>query len=124
MCYGGANDELLVEIDNALEAKVGDRVEISMPTGSLLGLSLLVYLVPIVALLVGAYVGQALSDALGAEPTPAAIVGGAVALVAAFLGLKRFDRSAVQRRRYVPKMTRILPPEQPISCQTQHADNR
>ncbi len=125
MCYSDSNEDLLVEIDNTLKAKVGDRVEISMPTGSLLRLSVLVYCGPILAMIAGAYVGQTWAEAVGAEPTPASIFGGIAALTSAFIGLKRYDRAAKAKGRFLPRMTRILPGQPAIKCSvTPPADNR
>jgi len=47
--------DMLVEVSNDLQAKVGDYVEISVPEGTLLKLSVLVYLFPIIALMTGAF---------------------------------------------------------------------
>lgn len=126
MCYGDSSEDLLVEIDNTLKAKVGDRVEISMPTGSLLRLSVLVYCGPILAMIAGAFAGQTWAESLGAEPTLASIIGGVTALTVAFIGLKRYDRAAREKGRYVPKMTRILllRPTATDCSLTQSADSR
>lgn len=127
MCYGDSSEDLLVEIDNTLKAKVGDRVEISMPTGSLLRLSVLVYCGPILAMIAGAFAGQTWAESLiSAEPTLASVIGGVTALTVAFIGLKRYDRAAREKGRYVPKMTRILisRPAATDCSLTQPADSR
>ena len=55
-CQTLSDKEMLIDVTNDLDAKDGDRVEISIPTRSLLKLSLLVYFLPIVALVIGAAV--------------------------------------------------------------------
>ena len=100
--------EVLVEVGNDLNAAVGDRVEISMPAGSLLKLSLLVYFFPIGALLIGAYAGALIAGAFHAQSTPGAVVGGGLAFGITFYVLKWIDRGGKISDKYQPKMTRIL----------------
>lgn len=119
-CHAISDKEMIVNVLNELNAKVGDHVEVSLPGGSLVKLSLLVYLIPIVALIVGAYAGGRWSHAFGLDSTLASILGGVLGMGAAFYALKGVDRSVQQRHHYHPRMTRILvsvdlPP---------HGDNR
>jgi sigma-E factor negative regulatory protein RseC len=100
--------EMRVEVLNELQAGIGDRVEISMPTRSLLTLSLMVYFFPVVALVVGATAGSVWAGFLGLQPPVASMVCGAGAMGMTFYVLKRFDRFAQTRRQYSPRMRRIL----------------
>jgi sigma-E factor negative regulatory protein RseC len=56
--------KLLVEVRNDLEAMVGDTVEISMPSSSVLKVSILVYALPILGLILGALSGSVWAGAL------------------------------------------------------------
>ena len=58
-CQMHGTKERLIEVRNDIRAKVGDCVELSIPTQSLMGISLLVYLLPVLALILGAYAGGA-----------------------------------------------------------------
>jgi sigma-E factor negative regulatory protein RseC len=107
-CQVMADKAVLIEVANDLDAKEGDRVELSVPASSLTKLSLLVYFLPIVALLGGAYAGQAGGHLVHLSPTVGAIVGGFLAMGAAFFGLRRLDRRAAAKGEYHPRMTRIL----------------
>ena len=53
--------DMLVEVANDLKAAVGDSVEISVAEGTLLKLSVLIYFFPIIALMVGAFLGNYLA---------------------------------------------------------------
>ena len=110
-----SDKEMLVEVLNDLEAKVGDHVEVSLPKSSLLTLSLLVYLFPVAALVCGAYAGSLWAAGIQIDGTLSAILGGALAMGFAFYILKYFDRTAVWKEKYFPRMTRIVvsgvPPE-------------
>ena len=92
-CQVISDKEMLVEIANELQAKVGDHVELSVLETSLLKLSLLVFFLPIVALVVGAYAGGALADFFDIESTISSVIGGALAMGFAFFALRRFDRN-------------------------------
>jgi sigma-E factor negative regulatory protein RseC len=99
---------MFIEVNNHLQAKTGDHVEIKMPTGSFLKLSLLVYILPIVSLIAGAYFGTEISAYLHFDSAPVSIAGGAMAMIVAFTVLRMIDRSAQSTEKYQPRMTRIL----------------
>ena len=99
---------MFIEVTNHLQAKTGDHIEIKMPTGSFLKLSLLVYILPIVALIAGAYFGAEISEYLHFHSTPVSIAGGAIAMIIAFKVLRMIDRSVQSTEKYQPRMTRIL----------------
>ncbi len=103
-----SSKEVLVEVANDLQAKVGDRVELSMPAGSLLKLCLLVYFFPVIALIAGASMGGELAGTFHVQSTLASIVGGGLAMGITFYVLKWFDRGEKISDKYRPKMKRIL----------------
>lgn len=107
-CHVLSDREMVVEVSNDLQAKVGDHVELRVPPGSLLKLSLLVYFLPVALLVIGAYVGAAWAKSLGIQPTVASIVGAGLAMGIAFYLLRWFDRGERARGDYRPRMTRIL----------------
>jgi len=107
--------EIMIEVANDLQAKAGDHVEISVPAGSLLKLSLLVYLVPIVALVIGASAGSLWAQSFGVGSTLASIVGGGFLMGITFLILRKIDRAARDKGRYYPVMKRIISKAQAAS---------
>ncbi|MCF8062768.1 MAG: SoxR reducing system RseC family protein [Deltaproteobacteria bacterium] len=111
-----------VEVTNELGAEEGDRVEISLPAASVMKLSFLVYLVPVAALVAGAYLGSLWVEDSVEDPTLYAVAAGILAMIGAFLLVRRFERSASRpSSEYLPRMSRILPASEqaPPSC-----DNR
>jgi len=116
------NDKIfLVEVVNDLGAKVGDVVEISMPSGSVIKASLAVYALPVLGLILGALSGGALAGALRVQPTAASLVGGGAGLAVSIGILKWLDRSVRSRPDYSPRMTKVFTtPGSPLSC----GDNR
>ena len=86
--------DMLIEVPNDLKAGVGDEVE--------------VYMLPIMALLAGAFLGTSIGKTLHMNTSLAAIVGGVIFLGIAFYGLMVFDRTRKADNRYSPRMTRVL----------------
>ncbi len=105
---------MLVEVENRLSAGEGDRVEVSIPSGTFVILSLYVYFIPVLALMLGAYVGGTyLAPPLGLNATGCSVVLGFLAMAAAFLVLRYFDKTPGANRKYRPKMMRIVKRFQP-----------
>lgn len=102
------NKEMRLEVANTLQAKVGDRVEISVPTRSLLKLSFLVYFCPILALVIGAFGGELWGQAHGIQSSLLSILTGAAAMAVVYGALRWFDRFAKAKEDYSPSMTRVL----------------
>ncbi len=100
---------MTLEVENRLDAREGDRVDVSIPSGSFVILSLYVYFIPVAALILGAYVGGTyLAPRLGLNVTGCSVVLGFLAMGAAFLLLRRFDKTPGANQKYRPKMTRII----------------
>jgi sigma-E factor negative regulatory protein RseC len=107
-CHIDSDRPLFVEVDNEMGAAEGDRVELSMPTSSLLKLSFLVYMVPVLALVMGAILGAEWAESLGLSPTSASLLLGGSALAVSFLFLRRLDRFLRHRPEYRPSLTKVF----------------
>ena len=107
-CEEASDRDMIVEVANDLGAGEGDRIEISIPSGSFLLLSFLIYILPVTALIAGAVAGGAFAPALHMNPTFASITGGFLGIAVTFYALKRLDRSTRAQKQFGPRMTRIL----------------
>lgn len=103
-----ADRNMLIEVKNSLNAKEGDRVEVSVPEGTFVKLSLMVYIFPIIALMTGAFLGNFLSMQLNTDPSATAAITAALFLGTSFLVLKRFDNKKTTEEKFYPRMTRIV----------------
>lgn len=108
VCQTLSDKEILVEVVNDARAKEGDRVEISVPSRVLFKVSVLIYFLPIVALIVGASIGGACAESLHVQSNLASILGGVIAMGITFCVLTLIDRNAKSKAGYHPRMTRIL----------------
>jgi sigma-E factor negative regulatory protein RseC len=103
-----SNSDMLVDVSNDLQAKVGDLVEISIPEGTVLKLSVFVYLFPVIALIIGAFLGEFIANFLQSRSSWPAILSGMIFLGLAFCVLKIFERKKMSGGAYNPKMTHIV----------------
>ncbi len=109
MCHAmGGDKRRVITAINQVGAREGDKVVLTMPRKGVLGASFLVYMVPVAALLVGASVGKKWGQTLGLEPQTAAVVLGGVALVAAWLVLRKVSRHLAGRKELTVTVVRIL----------------
>ncbi len=116
-CRIDGDRPMVVEVANELGAQAGDWVELSMPSTSLMKISIAVYFVPVLALVLGAVLGSQWADTFRVSPTTAAMIAGGAALAVCFSLLKQFDRAARRKPGYYPTMTRILSSsEAPSEC--------
>jgi sigma-E factor negative regulatory protein RseC len=102
-----------VEVKNDLKASVGDCVQLSVPVGSLMKLSLLVYFFPVVALIAGAITAGAWAESFHMEASLASILGGGIAMAVTFCVLKWLDKRSSAKDVYQPRMVRILSRKEP-----------
>jgi sigma-E factor negative regulatory protein RseC len=108
-CGVSGGREMKIDLDNELGASVGDRVEISLPTRSLMKLAFLIYFLPVLALIFGAYLGKWMgNEILHTESVVVQIISGALAMALTFLGLRHLDRRLHSTSDFRPRMTRIL----------------
>lgn len=100
--------DMVIEVPNDLKAGVGDEVEVSVPEGTLLKLSALIYLLPVIALLVGAFFGAMIGETLHMNASLTAIILGGVFMAIAFYGLILYDRKKRKGNASYPRMTKVL----------------
>lgn len=109
-CNLGDDDRSrLVEVHNVLGAKVGDRVKITTSTRSFLHSSFLIYVVPLIALVVGAVTGQFIGEVLesGLDTNLFSAIFGVFFMVGSFLVI-RVGSLALNKEHYMPKITEIM----------------
>jgi sigma-E factor negative regulatory protein RseC len=103
-----SNKETLVEVLNDISAKAGDYVELTIPEGAVLKLSLLVYILPIIGLIIGAFLGEEAAKQLRVDTPVLSVMGGAMLMVITFFFLRRLDRKSGLDKKYQPRIRRII----------------
>ena len=105
---GGDDDDVEVEAINAARAKVNDRVTISFETSSLLKVSFLVYMVPVLFLILGVVIGDKIAPIFNYDQSIFSMLVGFLFLVAAFFFVKAKGKDLAKKDAYKPKIIRIL----------------
>jgi sigma-E factor negative regulatory protein RseC len=109
-CNSMGNDkEREVKAINTAGAKVGDRIVLDLETASLLKVSFLLYVFPILCMIVGAFIGQQIAASFFyfSESAVSAIFGFLFFFIA-FLIIKAKGNTLAQKNEYQPKIIRIL----------------
>jgi len=105
---GGSDDDVEVEAINAVGAKVDDRVTISFETSSLLKVSFLVYMVPVLFLILGVVIGDKIAPIFNYDQSIFSMLVGFLFLLAAFFFVKAKGKELSKKDEYQPKIIRIL----------------
>jgi len=108
----GGGKEMEIEALNAVNARTGDWVVVSFETSSLLKISFLLYIFPIMCLLAGALLGQKAASLLDLNATAFSIVSAFLAFILAFVLVRSKSNQMAQKDAYRPKITRIRKPSQ------------
>jgi sigma-E factor negative regulatory protein RseC len=95
-----------LRVKNPIAAQAGDAVVLGIPESTLLLGSLMVYLVPLLALLAGGLLGEALAAQLALAQEGTSILFALVALAGSFLWLRRFNRRAAADERFTAVILR------------------
>lgn len=104
----GGGEEMEVRVINDMGARIDDRVMLSFKTSSLLKASFLLYMVPIISLITGAVIGQAVASFFAFNPSICSAVLAFSFFILAILYIKLKGNELATRDDYKPKVTRIL----------------
>jgi sigma-E factor negative regulatory protein RseC len=110
-----------IEVHNTLGAQPGDKVKVSISTKSFLQSSFLLYIVPLIALIVGAVIGQLVGQHLeeGPDPNLLAAFTGTAFLIGSFFVI-RFCTRAIPKEAFMPRITEIISPGEISSEGSEH----
>lgn len=111
---GGGTERKLTAVNQA-GATVGDHVLIRIGSGSVLKASFLVYLLPILALLVGSFIGQKYSAQIWStgNPETVSVLTGLFGLGASFAVIRLFHGRLSQNQKYYPVIEKVISPSDP-----------
>lgn len=102
------NTALVLDARNPVGARPGQRVMIEVKEADMLKSAFIVYMLPLIAIFVGAMLGGYLAERLAAEPLWFQVGGGGLAFASSVCYIKYFDRSASTDVKKQPVITRIL----------------
>jgi len=104
----GGGKEVEVEAINVAGAWPGDEVLIGFKSGSLIKLSLLVYMVPILSLMIGAVAGRQAAGVFSTNISALSAAFGILFFLLAFFFVRAKSRRLALKEDYHPRVIRIL----------------
>jgi sigma-E factor negative regulatory protein RseC len=104
----GGGDDQEVSVLNPIGARIGDRVLIRMESSALLKASFLIYLFPVLMLMLGAGLGEWISQASRLETSLPAAIAGFGSLAAGLFIMKIVANRIARRPDYQPRIVRVI----------------
>ena len=104
----GDGQDMEVKAINSVGASVGDQIVLSFETASLLKATFLIYVFPIILLIAGAALGQALAPFIGFSPSSLSVLLGFFFFFIALFVIKTRANRMAKKNAYQPKITKIL----------------
>ncbi len=112
--FASGGKDMLLEAENDAAGSPGDEVEVSVPFRDPLQASLLIFGLPLLALLVGAIAGYWLFHRFGGDPDFGAILLGAAGLAAVFLRVRSRERRRAATRAGRVAVIRVIHSEKSL----------
>ena len=97
-----------VEALNDLGAKVGDRILLGIASTTLLKVSFLLYIFPVLLMLLGAVIGQKIALARGMDVSGLSAVFGFLSFLVAFCLIRLRGKRMARDQAYHPRIIKIL----------------
>jgi sigma-E factor negative regulatory protein RseC len=101
-------EEMEVLVNDPIGAEVGNMVELEMGAKPILVSALVVYLLPLVAIVAGYFAGSSWLNVFIANSEIAGIVGSITSFFLSFLLLRAFDKKAGSKSYFHPVITRVV----------------
>ena len=95
-------------VANPVNAHAGDLVKIRLSSTNLLTGAAILYLLPIIGILLGAFAGVLVSTAFGLTQIIGSIGGAVTGLIVGYAAVITLDRNPSIRRRMMPTITTIV----------------
>jgi sigma-E factor negative regulatory protein RseC len=103
----GGGKEMEVEAINTADARVGDRIVLNIKTASLLKATFLLYVFPILAMIAGAVLGQAVAVMQGKDPSGLSALFGFLFFGLAFIVIRITGRRLSTNASYKPEIIKV-----------------
>lgn len=105
----GGGKEMEAEALNIADATEGDRVLLSINPNSVLKIAFLVYLIPVIALVTGALLGEKYASRFSLSPETGALLLAILAFTVIMIPIKYFGNKIGARDEYTPRIIKVIP---------------
>ncbi len=113
---GGKAREMVVQVENILNAKPGDRVVIGFGTAPMLKLSFVLYIFPVIFLIAGAVIGQTLAPSMNMDESAASILAGLAGFALSFVVVRLFNNRFANKKEFKPFLVRFARKTEAQAC--------
>jgi len=113
---GGKSREILVQVENILSAKPGDRVVIGFGTAPMLQLSFVLYILPVIFLIAGAVIGQTWAPDMNMDESLASILAGLAGFAVSFVVVRLFNNHFANKKKFKPFLVRFARKTEAEAC--------
>lgn len=104
-CHIGSKPEMSITVENTVNAKLGNIVEVSMPTQNILSAAFIMYVIPLVMLVAGIGIGTKIFSSLSGGEIFAILLGFAL-LTVSYLVIRQNEKRF--REKYKAVITKII----------------
>ncbi len=104
----GGGESMESEALNTANGSVGDRVLLRIPQKSLLKISFVFYMVPVIFLIAGIIAGMKIGKTYFPDPELISMLSGIAACAASFIIIKIFAHRVRKNRDYMPEIVKII----------------
>ena len=104
-CPGDSS--VVIEAQNLLGAKTGQRVAFQMKETNMLMAAFVVYIAPLIEVTAGVLIGQVIAEKFGFSVRGFQIGGGILAFILSIMNIKIFDKFAHNNDKMQPVITQI-----------------
>ncbi len=102
------NKAMVLEVNNKLGAKKGDKVLFELREDSLLKAAFIVYVLPLIAIFMGVQIGLFISYFMHGHAQALEIAGGTAAFILSVIYIIRYEKSSRANINKLPKIIRIF----------------
>ena len=104
----GTSEIMEAEALNTANGKEGDRVLVKIPSKSIWKISFILYMVPVIFLISGIFIGMKLANNFSLEPELGALILGVIGCIFSYFLIKLFAKQVRKNKEYTPEVVKII----------------
>ncbi|WP_026886080.1 SoxR reducing system RseC family protein [Clostridium beijerinckii] len=102
------SESLILEANNKIGAKPGQRVILEIKETNVLRAAFIVFILPLIALFIGVMLGGIIGQYIGVNKFMFQVIGGVVIFALSIVVVKYFDKASAANEKSKPVIIRIL----------------
>jgi len=111
--------EMIIQLENSLNASPGDRVVVGFRTAPLLKTTFLIYIFPIILLIAGAATGESMAIQFNTDKSLTSLFVGILFFSVSFFIIRFINNALANKKEYQPYLMRIIK-KKPCTLPSEH----